>query len=154
MKDHDLITQWGLVVEAVSAINGVAEHDLQEHDQISMPTFEVLLRLSRTPGHRLQMSDLAGGVSFSSGGFTKFADRLEDAGLVKRQPCTNDRRVTWVELTPHGSAIAARASAQHASVLRDRLLGVLSETELLELGRMMRTIRDSVRPTSSALPVE
>jgi DNA-binding MarR family transcriptional regulator len=146
MKDQELITQWGLVVEAVAGVNRVAEQDLMEHDTISMPTFEVLLRLSRTPGHRLQMTDLAGGVSFSSGGFTKFADRLEDAGLVKRHPCLKDRRVTWVELTAHGTAIAERASAQHANLLRQRLLSVLTDHELLELGRMMRAIRDSIRP--------
>lgn len=42
--------------------------------------FEVLLRLGRTPGHRMRMTDLADAVSFSSGGFTRLADRIERKG--------------------------------------------------------------------------
>src|SRR6201992_1258347 len=37
------------------------------------------------------LSKLAREVAFSSGGFTKVADRLEQAGLIKRQPSEADR---------------------------------------------------------------
>ncbi len=144
MEDQDLITQWGLVVEGVAALSKVIEGDLVELDGLAASTFEVLLRLSRSPDRQLPMTQLASSVSFSSGGFTKFADRLEMADLVRRHPCATDRRVTWIELTERGSALIDRASKHHAEVLRAKLLGALSEADVVELGRIMRTLRDSL----------
>jgi DNA-binding MarR family transcriptional regulator len=142
MDDDEVITNWGLVVEAFAAVGKrVAELDDSE---LSPPFFEVLLRLVRSPGHRLTMSQLAHEITFSTGGFTKLADRMESAGLVCRVACPNDRRVTWMTLTPAGETAIADVLPRHVASLRATVLGILGEDGLSEVGQHMRTLRDSI----------
>jgi DNA-binding MarR family transcriptional regulator len=142
MEDDEVITNWGLVVEAFAAVGKrVTELDDSE---LSPPFFEVLLRLVRTPGHRLTMSQLAHEITFSTGGFTKLADRMESAGLVGRVACPNDRRVTWMTLTPAGETAIGEVLPRHIASLRATVLGVLGEEGLRDVGHHMRTLRDAL----------
>lgn len=81
LNDED-VTLFGLFVEAHARIKPLVNRDIGIPDT----WFEVLLRLGRTPGHRMRMTDLADAVSFSSGGFTRLADRIEREGLIRREP--------------------------------------------------------------------
>ena len=47
-------------------------------------------------------------VMLTSGSISTAIDRLEDKGLVRRQACPNDRRVTYVTLTPTGRTLIRR----------------------------------------------
>lgn len=144
MDDGDLITSWGLVVEGFLTVQRVLEADLDATD-LQPVWFEVLLRLVRTPGHRLPMTQLADEVSFSSGGFTKLADRIAEAGYVERVACPGDRRVTWMTLTPAGEKVITAALERHVICLRGAVLDVLGEPKLTELGESMRALRDRHR---------
>lgn len=146
-SDDDLILWWGLVHEGYAE---VSSHIRDDVDTLGLPVawFEVLLRLSRSPEHRLPMTQLAGEVAFSSGGFTKLADRLVSAGFVKRTPCPTDGRVTWVKLTPKGTRKINDAVTRHATLLRERVLGELGEKDFELLGSIMRRLRDANRAAS------
>ena len=143
VDDHELITWWGLVVEAFTRTNRRTTADLGVDVSVPGPWFEVVLRLLRTPGHRLTMTRLAHEVSLTSGGFTKFADRLAAAGLIERQACATDRRVTYVALTEHGLAVAREAQARHAEELRRHFIGPLGVDNARTLAELMRTLRDA-----------
>jgi DNA-binding MarR family transcriptional regulator len=142
MDDDELITNWGLVVEAFAAVSKRVTH--LDNSELPAPFFEVLLRLVRTPCHRLTMSQLAHEITFSTGGFTKLADRMESAGLVSRVACPEDRRVTWMTLTPLGEAAIAEALPRHVASLRATVLGALGEDGLREVGSHMRVLRDAM----------
>ena len=99
-----------------------------------MQWFEVLLRLARTPGGRLRMSDLAAQTTLTASGLTRVVDRLEDAGLVKREACPTDRRSTYAVLTaegprPHRDRRARAPRAHRAS----SSAGVLDAAEMAAL---------------------
>jgi DNA-binding MarR family transcriptional regulator len=142
VEDDEVITNWGLIVEAHAAVmKRVAELD---NTDLPAPFFEVLLRLVRTPGHRLTMSQLAHEITFSTGGFTKLADRMEAAGLVVRVACPNDRRVTWMALTPAGEAAIGEILPRHIASVRATVLDVLGEDALADVGIQMRKLRDSI----------
>jgi DNA-binding MarR family transcriptional regulator len=151
MDDDELITTWGLVVEGFAGVSSKLTADLSTSNDIAPTSFEVLLRLFRTPGQRIPMSQLAAEVSFSSGGFTKLADRLESLNLVRRQSCPVDRRVIWVELTDHGKRVVKKAMVNHANALRAEVLNILGERDMEKLGKIMRKLRDegAVRQSSS-----
>jgi DNA-binding MarR family transcriptional regulator len=83
------------------------------------------------------LSTLARQVAFSSGGFTKVADRLEQAGLIERQPCPRDRRVTNAVLTPAGRAHAERAVAIYSAGLHDLVLTHLGADGLRAVAAQM-----------------
>jgi DNA-binding MarR family transcriptional regulator len=141
VDNGDLVTNWGLVVEGFARVQRVLQDDLEASD-LNPTWFEVLLRLVRTPGHRLPMTQLADEVLFSSGGFTKLADRIAEAGLVERVGCPSDRRVTWITLTDTGEKVINAALERHIVCLRSNVLEPLGETSLNNLGRHMRTLRD------------
>src|SRR3990170_1734741 len=68
------------------------ERDLREAHGLSLPEYEILVRLSEAPGHRLRMAELASSVSPSRSRGTHTISRLETAGLVARSACVTDGR--------------------------------------------------------------
>ncbi|MFD6096344.1 MarR family winged helix-turn-helix transcriptional regulator [Nocardiopsis flavescens] len=107
------------------------------------PWFEVLIRLQRTPGHRLPMSRLAREVSLSTGGFTKLADRLEREGHLQRENCSSDRRVVYATLTPEGLDFIEKVRVKHVERLREYVLAPLGDEGVRTLSAVARTLRDS-----------
>lgn len=140
--DDRLITTYGRLVEAESALSRELGRDLETHCGISHTTFEVLLRISRADGGQLTMSGLAQQVALTSGGITRLLDRLIQVGLVQRVPCPSDRRVYFAALTPEGASVLEEAKKVHASNLRQVFTGFTS-AELGELDRLMDKLRDA-----------
>ncbi|QMU67781.1 MarR family winged helix-turn-helix transcriptional regulator [Streptacidiphilus sp. P02-A3a] len=146
VDDRELVTWWGLVVEAYErtgrlvAVGPVAGVDLPG------PWFEVLLRLLRTPGQRLTMTQLARETTLTSGGFTKLADRMVRTGLIERQSSPEDRRVTHVLLTAEGRRVGEEAQRRHVALLREHFLGPLGEERAGRVAELMRALRDANTP--------
>ncbi|RRO20016.1 MarR family transcriptional regulator [Saccharopolyspora rhizosphaerae] len=113
---------------------------------LPMASFDILLRLVRSPDHRMPMTKLAREAALSSGGFTKVADRLAKADLIRRVPSETDRRVTYAELTEHGLDVANRARTTCARVLREHVLAPLGKTDSEALAQAMRTLREANTP--------
>ncbi|OLT30093.1 MarR family transcriptional regulator [Nocardiopsis sp. CNR-923] len=143
-SDDDLITAWGLVHEAVNALQPALLGGVTPDGRdMAGPWFEVLIRLQRTPGHRLPMSRLAREVSLSTGGFTKLADRLEREGYLERESCDSDRRVVYATLTETGLAFIGEVRVKHVERLREHVLGPLGSDGVRQLAALARTLRDS-----------
>ena len=142
-NDGDLVSWWGLVLEGfTTTMRHVAAH-VEADSGLGQAPAEVMLRLGRTPDGRLPMSRIARESSLSSGGFTKVADKLVELGHVRRVPCHSDRRVTYVELTSQGQALADRIEARTAEVLRQRFLGVVGADDARRMSEIMRRLRDA-----------
>jgi DNA-binding MarR family transcriptional regulator len=138
----DRVTLWGLFLEAGHAIDRRLRADLDEAVHLPEGWFEVLLRIGRSPGRAVPMTRLARMVLFSSGGFTKLADRMEAAGLIRREPCPSDRRSLLATLTPKGEAVLHRGLAAHVPSLERHFAGLLDDAERADLERVLRTLRD------------
>ncbi len=149
LTDDELVTVWGLVVEGFTSTMTHLREDLDAEVAVPLGWFDVLIRLLRTPGHRLAMGALAQHSAITSGGFTRLADRMTAAGLVRREPCGTDRRVVWVVLTAAGADLAGRARTAHAAHLRTRVLDVLGADRATELGATMRVLRDTADPAAA-----
>src|SRR4051794_41812079 len=126
MPDDDLlhddrVTLWGLFFEAYEGIQRRLDRELRAAVSLPDGWLEVLLRIGRTPGQAVPMTQLADMVLFSSGGFTKLADRMERAGLIRRVACPTDRRSLLGARTPGGQGGVAPALAGHVpGIPRDR----------------------------------
>ena len=102
---------------------------------------DVLATLRRSgPKYRLRPSDFSGALMLTSSGTTKRLDKLEQAGLVTREPDPDDRRGTLIALTDEGRALIDRLTEAHLAN-EARLLGVLSAKERDELAGLLRKLQ-------------
>ncbi len=139
--DDEIVTWWGLVIEGYHLTQDQLMREIDERVGLAPGAFDILLRLVRSPDHRMPMTRLAREAALSSGGFTKVADRLSKADLIRRQRCDVDRRVTYAVLTEHGVDVADEARKVCAEVLRRRVLEPLGAGASQELAEAMRTLR-------------
>jgi MarR family transcriptional regulator, 2-MHQ and catechol-resistance regulon repressor len=140
LSDDRLITTFGRLVEAHSALSRQLGKDLEDRSGISHSTFEVLLRISRAEGGQISMSALAQQVALTSGGITRLLDRLIDVGLVQRVPCPTDRRVSFAALTDAGTSVLNGAKTLHAANLRE-LFSELGPEEMAQLDELLDRLR-------------
>lgn len=116
---------------------------------LSPAGFDVLANLRRSgPPHRKTPSELATSSLLSSGGVTFRLDRLEAAGLIRRVPSPNDRRVMYAELTPEGLARIDELMKSHLE-REHELLADFSDEERNTLARLLSKLEASLR-TSEA----
>lgn len=144
--DDERLTAFGILHEVHFGALASVERDLEAFG-FTLSTFEVLLRLSRSPGQRLRMSELTAQCTITSSGLTRVVDRMEAAGHVVREPCESDRRGFYAVLTPKGLAELVASLPTHLDTL-DRFWNVLDEGEMESLMASMRKLRASVMPNS------
>ena len=136
----------GLVLESATGLRRIAGPKWERDFALPAQSFDVLVRLARSPGRHLRMTELAAQTSLTPSGLTRAIDRLVDAGLVSREICSDDRRGAYATLTPAGEKRMERALACHREHLESILAGVLSvEDRGLLVGLLVR-LRDQVNP--------
>ena len=145
----DPVSLWGHVIEGFQATNQHLHRTISHEYSLSAAEAEALLRLSRSPGRRLPMAELAGQVAFSPGGFTKVADRLVRRDLVQRTPCVEDRRVVFLELTAEGDATAGRLRGRVAEMVQDTFVDVLGTERAVMVATAMAELAEARRAESS-----
>ncbi|MFF7729309.1 MarR family winged helix-turn-helix transcriptional regulator [Streptomyces sp. NPDC008001] len=74
---------------------------------------------------------------------TRMVQRLEQAGLVTRQPCSEDRRVVIVATTEAGEALRKEV-AQVWQELEDRTLAGLGDADRSELARLLAHVEGNL----------
>ena len=79
---------------------------------LSPPQVMALRQLD--PDEPKPMSELAIALRCDNSNVTGIVDRLEDRGLVERQPAAHDRRVKMLSITPRGLEVRAGLSARLA----------------------------------------
>jgi DNA-binding MarR family transcriptional regulator len=117
---------------------------------LSASDFEVLLRLARSPGERLRMTDLATQAALSTSGVTRVVDRLESRGLVRRETCASDRRGSYAALTEAGRTVLTGVVSEHVRDIDRWFTGLLDAGQLDALLGALRILRDQVRPGATA----
>jgi len=99
------------------------------------------------PPHTLSPTQLFRGLMMSSAGMTKRLDRLEQRGLVKRNPDANDRRGVTIHLTDTGRRLLARAIADNTKNEATLLAG-LTPKERRVLADLLRAVLSRAEPAT------
>lgn len=111
-----------------------AAHDLAPWE------FDVLVALRRSGApYRLTPGQLLAETLVTSGTMTNRIDRLEQRGLVVREPVPDDLRATWVALTPRGRALVDAAFEDLLAEERV-LLAALDEADRAGLATSLRAL--------------
>ncbi len=137
---------FGLLAETNARLSRDLATALEAECGLPLAWFDVLLRLRRAEDGRLKMSQMADAIVHSTGGTTRLVDRLEEAGLVTRQSCPNDRRAVYVAITPAGNARLDGALAVHLEFLDRQLATRLSEDERAALRGLLTKLGEPLAP--------
>ena len=116
----------------------VREHGLTVND------YEALLALSKADDGAKRRTDLARELELTASGVTRLLDGLEAAGLVTKQACARDGRVTYAVLTEAGRAKLEEASCSHVVAIHDLFEGY-SDDELGTLAELLERLPGASR---------
>ncbi|TQF68715.1 winged helix-turn-helix transcriptional regulator [Rhodococcus spelaei] len=112
-------------------------------DPLGRREYDVLFTLSRCPDGRLRLRDLNREILLAQPSLSRMVERLETAGLVRREADPQDRRGTVVALTEAGGQIQRGIGRRHAAQIR-RLVGTALDREELEtLERLCDKLRSA-----------
>lgn len=123
-------------------INRLIEEDLQAHSRITHVEFEVLLRLSWNESHRMRIQDLAAQSILTRSGVSRVVERLEKAGLVRREEAPEDRRGAYAILTEAGVEHFRVAAEKHTVCVRQIFLDKFSEEELIVMAGFWQRLEE------------
>ena len=122
------------------AVKTLARNIVEFYEKLSSWEHEVVRGSDLTPnqmhaieiiGHEksLRMKELAERLGVTTGTLTVTVDRLEQKGLIERQPHETDRRSYRVVLTPSGKKHFAKHHEFHVK-LTEEIVSVLTPEEL------------------------
>ncbi len=137
---------WRAVYLGTGALMEQLDRELRERHGLSLPEYEVLVRLSESPDRALRMADLAESVGNSRSRMTHTITRMERGGLVVRRSCPSDRRGVLAELTDAGYRKLVDAAPDHVESVREALVDVLPSEELAAIGRAMERVLSALHP--------
>lgn len=111
---------------------------------LSMSAFSILAALRRAGSpYRRTAGELADSNLVTTGGITQRVDKLETAGLVRRDRDPEDRRVIYVQLTDRGLEVTDEVSSAHFANER-RMLGGLTANEQDRLADLLSRLESSL----------
>ena len=118
---------------------------LSDETGMSLAEYEILVQLSEAPDRRLRMSELADRVVSSRSRITHTVGRLEDRGLVSREPCADDGRGVLCGLTDAGFARLEAAAPGHVEMVRTVMFDPLEPPDVEHLGVALTKMREKLR---------
>ena len=133
------LAAWRSSLTALTKIVDQLRAELGAESQLALDWYEVLLLL-RESDDGLRMHELADAQLLSRSAATRLVDRMAAAGLVARRPAEDDRRGTFVELTPKGLAALRRAAPVHLRGIQEHFAAHLSSDEAVVVAAAMDRI--------------
>lgn len=95
---------------------------------LTYPRARALWRLAERPD--MAQTELACELELEQATMARLLDRMEENGLIIRQPSASDRRVKLIALTPHGEEQAALVKSIAIKMRQEVFAGI--ETDELE----------------------
>ena len=124
---------WRSYLVAHAKIIRTLEAELLATENLSLAFYDVLVQLSESPGGTLRMTDLAEAVLLSRSGVTRLVERLEQGGLVERQPAAEDGRGVQAVLTAAGQERLRVAARTHLAGVNEHFVAPLGPQGLVEI---------------------
>ncbi len=127
-------------MRAQQLLLGNVEAELKRNGLPPLIWYDVLLELQRQPDGRLRLAEIGKQVLLSKYNVTRLVDRLENKGLVEREPCEDDARGAYAAITEDGRALCKRMWPVYHHSLRTYLLKHFSKDDLDQMAKFMRRI--------------
>jgi DNA-binding MarR family transcriptional regulator len=134
--DDDTLDTWRAFLNAHARVTRAISRDLQAAGLPDLSVYDVLWALYKRP---LRVRELADAVVLSPTAMSRFVDRLEAAGHVRREPDPADRRALQVTITPAGRALVKRMWPVYERGIEEHFAAQLGRS-----GTTVRTVLERV----------
>jgi DNA-binding MarR family transcriptional regulator len=141
MSDQERMAVWETLLRTVSTLLRTFERELQESDGLPLTWFDVLIQLYEAPEKGLRMQALADSVVLSRSGITRLIDRMERAGLVRREASKEDRRGYYAVITDEGLRVIGLARPLHHRGIREHFANHLDDKDVEALNIALGKVR-------------
>jgi DNA-binding MarR family transcriptional regulator len=106
--DDEALATWRAFLTAHARITRAIGGDLADAGLPDLSWYDLLWSLRRSPGGALRVNQLAREVALSATAMSRFVDRVEAAGHVRREPDPDDRRALRIVVTESGVELLRR----------------------------------------------
>jgi len=141
---------WRTFLIACHTLFSAVDAQLLRDSDIPHGYYEILVRLSETPGRALRMTQLAEASTSSKSRLSHAVARLEERGWVRRTDCPTDRRGQIAHLTDEGFAALAAAAPGHVDQVRRSLIDRLTPEQVEQLREIGAAIIEGTDPDVTA----
>ena len=128
------LDSWLSVVRLMTWLPWSIDQQLRRDSNLGMVEYQALAMLSKSPERTMRMSSLAEVTNASLSRLSHLVKRLEERGLVRREPDPADGRFTNAILTDKGFEMLAEAAPGHVAHVRSLVIDVLSAEQLRRIG--------------------
>lgn len=126
------------------------EARLRAEHELPLAFFWPLYVVERSSDESLRVGELAKELGLTVGGTSKIVDRLERAGLLRREPDATDRRASRIILTDAGRSSLDAASETYEAEMTTLLDTALSAEQQHSMHSLVRRLLDA---TDAAEPI-
>ncbi|HET7386794.1 MAG TPA: MarR family transcriptional regulator [Nocardioidaceae bacterium] len=151
--DADQQRAWRAYLVGTTLLMDRLDRDLRDRHDLSLPEYEILVRLSESPRHRMRMAELADSLSHSRSRVTHTVSRLEKSGLVARDCCVEDRRGVEAVITDTGLERLHEAASTHVAGVRELLIDLVGADDFQAVGRVFDTVTDRLVASHPAMDI-
>jgi DNA-binding MarR family transcriptional regulator len=137
---------WLSYLVMTQLLDGALDRQLQRDADIPHAYYLLLAMLSEAPGRALRMSELAGITNSSQSRVSHAVARLEEAGWIRRERATDDKRGNVAVLTDYGYAMVVRTAPGHVAAVRDNLFDLLTDEQVQQLSEICAAVLDKLDP--------
>ena len=128
---------WVRFLRAHAALTRELSARLEALHELTLSDFDVLIQLYHAEGRRLRRIDLARSVLLTASGITRLLDGLESDGLVAKERCESDARVTYAVLTKAGVKKLEEARESHLADIEELFGSRFSRQEREHLAELL-----------------
>ncbi|WP_041832414.1 MarR family winged helix-turn-helix transcriptional regulator [Actinoplanes sp. N902-109] len=131
--NDDELGAWRALASLIFKLPSALDAQLLRDNNLTLFDYMVLSGLSMHDGHTLRLSELASFVSGSLSRLSNVVKRLEQRGLLRREPDPENARYTTAVLTDAGMALVVRAAPGHVDAVRRYVIDGLNAEQITVL---------------------
>ena len=137
MPSDDVVSAWVRLVRAEQTLLGRIEAELKAAELPPLSWYDMLLELGRADNGRLRPLELERRTLLAQYNASRLIDRMQKAGLVKREAHPEDGRGQFVAITPEGRALQKRMWKVYGPAIERQVGERLASNEVRDLARLL-----------------
>lgn len=122
--DQDQASSLKLFVVLSKAYRSLMDQAVKDMKSYGLASAEFMVLEVLYHRTRIPLQQIGEKILVTSGSITYNIDKLEKKGLLKRVPCSEDRRVTYAEITDAGRELFDEIFPRHVSSIHNLMNGL------------------------------